>query len=89
MLFGTLSGCATTKIKYIPVPPPAHFLAPCGEAYIDAKTGKLVVNPPGFVEPQTNGELAKAYLDTRYSLDACNIQLTGIRLWVTELKGTK
>lgn len=74
MLFGTLSGCATTKIKYVPVAPPAHFLAPCERPVVD---------------PQTNGELAKAFLDTQYALDACNIQLTGIRLWVTELKGTK
>lgn len=74
MLFAALSGCAAPKIKYVPVPPPAALLAPCGGP---------------VVEPQTNGELAKAYLDTRHDLDVCNIQLTGIRLWATELKGNK
>lgn len=48
------------------------FLAPCdGPVY----------------DPQTNAELAEALIGTQHTLDVCNIQLTGIRLWATELKG--
>lgn len=72
--FVLLSGCATTRTEYVPVVPPAMFLAPCDGPLYD---------------PQTNGELAKALVDTQHALDVCNIQLTGIRLWATDLKGNK
>lgn len=70
--FALLSGCATPRTINVPVYPPAMFLAPCdGPVY----------------DPKTNAELAEALVGTQHALDVCNIQLTGIRLWATELKG--
>ena len=74
MACGLLSGCVAPRIEYVPVVPPAMFLAPCDGPLSD---------------PQTNGELAQALLDTQHTLDVCNIQLTGIRQWATDLKGNK